>query len=423
MRLKHLLTAISCLLAFSLTAQEVVVEYPYNPDFENDGNVGVEDLMELLATFGMGFDVDELTIDEVALSEWLQVINQTLIDQQVAIDSLSNILADLGDGQAFSSPCEGAEFVDYHGHSYGIVEIGNQCWFSENLATLTYNSGAEIDSSNTDFDAFDPAWISINSDLQHVIEGELGHYYSYGTVYNTNELCPLGWHVPSIADWIEFAEEVTVDMGGYYLKDSTEWEWYGINSFGFSAMPGGYARTNLIWPDWDWQFECDHLVYTLYNNYYYWELEAFMGSINWCQETFDEEFDECQNSIIVFIDSLSTVYDFEWNDDLFPFDNYQELYEMSYNDPSLAPFFVLETCNSLEEAIELFQIDNDYYIENEPTQAQWWIRAEINSLHDEGGVEFSPATVLLTPSFEIKGLGEFTYGNPGVNFQVRCIKD
>ena len=117
------------------------------------------------------------------------------------------------------------------------------------------------------------------------------------------------------------------------------------------------------------------------------------------------------------------MYDFEWNDDLFPFDNYQELYEMSYNDPSLAPFFVLETCNSLEDAIELFQIDNDYYIENEPTQAQWWIRAEINSLHDEGGMEFSPATVLLTPSFEIKGLGEFTYGHPGVNFQVRCIKD
>ena len=42
--MKHLLTIISCLLALNITAQEVVVEYPYNPDFENDGNVGVEDL-------------------------------------------------------------------------------------------------------------------------------------------------------------------------------------------------------------------------------------------------------------------------------------------------------------------------------------------------------------------------------------------
>ena len=86
--MKHILTIISCLLALNLTAQEVVVEYPYNPDFENDGNVGVEDLMQLLASFGMGFDVDEITIDEVALSEWLQAISETLVAQQTLIDSL-----------------------------------------------------------------------------------------------------------------------------------------------------------------------------------------------------------------------------------------------------------------------------------------------------------------------------------------------
>ena len=89
--MKNLLTIISCLLALNLTAQEVVVEYPYNPDFENDGNVGVEDLMQLLASFGMGFDVDELTIDEVALSEWLQAISETLVAQQALIDSISLI--------------------------------------------------------------------------------------------------------------------------------------------------------------------------------------------------------------------------------------------------------------------------------------------------------------------------------------------
>lgn len=93
--MKHLLTIISCLLALNLTAQEVVVEYPYNPDFENDGNVGVEDLMQLLASFGMGFDVDELTIDEIALSEWLQAISETLVAQQAIIDSLSSVEMDL----------------------------------------------------------------------------------------------------------------------------------------------------------------------------------------------------------------------------------------------------------------------------------------------------------------------------------------
>jgi uncharacterized protein (TIGR02145 family) len=86
--MKHILTVISCLLALNLTAQEVVVEYPYNPDFENDGNVGVEDLLQLLSAFDMAFEVGELTIDEVVLSEWLQTISQTLIAQQAMIDSL-----------------------------------------------------------------------------------------------------------------------------------------------------------------------------------------------------------------------------------------------------------------------------------------------------------------------------------------------
>ena len=48
---KSAITCIFFILALNLTAQEVVVEYPYNPDFENDGNVGVEDLMQLLASF------------------------------------------------------------------------------------------------------------------------------------------------------------------------------------------------------------------------------------------------------------------------------------------------------------------------------------------------------------------------------------
>ena len=90
--MKYLLTIISCLLALNFTAQEVVVEYPYNPDFENDGNVGVEDLLQLLSSFGMAFEVGELTIDEVVLSEWLQTISETLIAQQAIIDSLSSLV-------------------------------------------------------------------------------------------------------------------------------------------------------------------------------------------------------------------------------------------------------------------------------------------------------------------------------------------
>jgi hypothetical protein len=86
--MKHLLTLIGCCLALSLSAQELTLDYPYNPDYENDGNVGVEDLLQLLAYFDMGFEVDDIVIDEVTLTQWLQTISQTLINQQATIDSL-----------------------------------------------------------------------------------------------------------------------------------------------------------------------------------------------------------------------------------------------------------------------------------------------------------------------------------------------
>ena len=80
-------------LGLNLSAQEVVVEYPYNPDFENDGNVGVEDLMQLLSGFGLAFEADELVIDNVTLSDWLQIVSSALIFQEETIDSLANVVA------------------------------------------------------------------------------------------------------------------------------------------------------------------------------------------------------------------------------------------------------------------------------------------------------------------------------------------
>ena len=93
--MKHLLTLIGCCLALSLSAQELVVDYPYNPDYENDGNVGVEDLLQLLAYFDMGFEVDDIVIDEVTLTQWLQTISQTLIAQQATIDSIQGLISTL----------------------------------------------------------------------------------------------------------------------------------------------------------------------------------------------------------------------------------------------------------------------------------------------------------------------------------------
>ena len=49
--MKHLFTAIACCLAVAGSAQND--GYPFNPDSDGDGLIGVEDLLALLSDFGM----------------------------------------------------------------------------------------------------------------------------------------------------------------------------------------------------------------------------------------------------------------------------------------------------------------------------------------------------------------------------------
>ena len=50
-QMKHLLTAIACCLAVAGSAQSDA--YPFNPDSDGDGIVGVADLLALLSDFGL----------------------------------------------------------------------------------------------------------------------------------------------------------------------------------------------------------------------------------------------------------------------------------------------------------------------------------------------------------------------------------
>ena len=62
---------------------QVDIEYPYNPDFENDGSVGIEDLMSLLSVYGLDFTPEDLLIDGSSLSDIITIL-------QAQIDSLAS---------------------------------------------------------------------------------------------------------------------------------------------------------------------------------------------------------------------------------------------------------------------------------------------------------------------------------------------
>lgn len=100
-------------------------------------------------------------------------------------------------GNGICDDIEDCTTENYNGYEYNLALIGNQCWFTENLRTTTYTSGASI----TEL-----------SEGSQWSEDESGAYYNplsgtdtLGFLYNwyavDQGVCPIGWRVPNDQDW------------------------------------------------------------------------------------------------------------------------------------------------------------------------------------------------------------------------------
>ena len=174
-----------------------------------------------------------------------------------------NPQANVNDGScATLVGCSDSTSVDFHGHGYGVVAIGSQCWFSENLRSAQYRTGESI------LNIQDPVeWGSANNgsiagyavyDNSAANADVYGYLYNFYAVEDARGLCPAGWHVPTDDDWkvLELflgmpASEVNsagyrggAQNVGNQLKATNGWynNGNGTDDFGFSALPGGYRN-------------------------------------------------------------------------------------------------------------------------------------------------------------------------------------
>ena len=154
----------------------------------------------------------------------------------------------------------GTSTVTYDGVTYNTVQIGNQCWFKENLRTTKYNDGTSI-TNVTD----NATWTSTTSGAYCCYSNDTSNCTTYGALYNwyavnTGKLCPSGWHVPSDAEWTTLTNYLSANStywcgsnSSYIAKSlasTTSWNsstttcavgnnLSANNSTGFSALPGG----------------------------------------------------------------------------------------------------------------------------------------------------------------------------------------
>ena len=97
-----------------------------------------------------------------------------------------------------------------YGYDCEVVQIGAQCWFSENLRTEVYRNGDEIAYCGGD-DEWRNAPSGMRCSYEHDAQMDLvyGQLYNGHAVLDDRGLCPTGWHVPSSDDWDELVAFVS----------------------------------------------------------------------------------------------------------------------------------------------------------------------------------------------------------------------
>ena len=212
------------------------------------------------------------------------VINPCYFDSDqsgiVDVTDLMNVLSVYG--LACGEIPEAAEFscgesLDYFGYEYATVQIGQQCWFAENLRVESYSNGESIPNGLDDVDwyttsqgamtAYGEGASTCNNYVlalgdacdETVSIPEYGRLYNWHAVADERGLCPSGWHVPSDLEWITLELQLGMASSevngtgwrgtdqGSQLKNEDGWfqNGAGSNSSGFSGLPAG-DRTNSI---------------------------------------------------------------------------------------------------------------------------------------------------------------------------------
>jgi uncharacterized protein (TIGR02145 family) len=126
---------------------------------------------------------------------------------------------------------------------------------SENLRVTKYRDGTAIPldaSGDPAGNASGQTWSGLSTGARTVYAHDNANLTTYGYLYNwfavndAKGLCPLGWHVPTDAEWktlTDFLGGLSVAGGKMKSTGTTLWNAPNTgadNSSGFSALPGGF---------------------------------------------------------------------------------------------------------------------------------------------------------------------------------------
>lgn len=125
---------------------------------------------------------------------------------------------------------------------YKWVKIGDQIWMAENLAYLP-----SVNKSSEGSETFPLYYVADYEDSNVSVAKQTSNYQNYGVLYNWEAAkiaCPIGWHLPTDAEWSTLADFLGTNVG-FKMREAGTAHWqspnYGAtNESGFTALPGGH---------------------------------------------------------------------------------------------------------------------------------------------------------------------------------------
>ncbi|HPR32786.1 MAG TPA: fibrobacter succinogenes major paralogous domain-containing protein [Prolixibacteraceae bacterium] len=164
------------------------------------------------------------------------------------LDAVNKAYVDYKFKQLENSIVAGGFVEDWEGNRYTTVKIGSQTWMSENLKTTHYNDGSEIPLVTDE-----SAWAELGTSAYCWYDNTQSPFGDlFGPLYNgyvvaAGTLCPVGWHVPTDAEWTTLTNYLI--SNGYNYDGSTSGVKVGKSmaiSFGWqnSATEGAVGNTD-----------------------------------------------------------------------------------------------------------------------------------------------------------------------------------
>ena len=176
------------------------------------------------------------------------------------------------------------------GPNEATISIGTQVWMKYNLDTEVYQDGTPIERANLAFSrsVTTQSWCyyAYNS-ANNATYGKLYNGYAVNDIRN---ICPIGFRVPTRADFNTLNAFLGTTSAGGKLKEAGTAHWTSpntsaTNSTGFTGLPGGYmgdagSSGNLNLQGYFWTAtsngSTNYIRYLKYNDALFTESTAFV---------------------------------------------------------------------------------------------------------------------------------------------------